>query len=386
MDVGSVDVVDTAPMLPSETGSDVGSLPEMQRDKEGDLRLREALKAFGEKTIVYSFDYRPWEIKVLSAADGESLRQDGVPSGMSYALLFKEAPPAALQMHVEKLARQQKGDSLMGFIGVMPMKIVPVVPPPPVEVGLSIDVPGDDRIAACFQSEGFVSEAITYIYKGDTYQVRIINNPDKLPLWAEGATKVFNFPYAIIISGLNPPKDLVAHLKKLAEVRWKKTVGYVPTEGFLFDDHFHRTAGLGPIMINRDGNLDGTFNQLIRDSFASHEFVSRVFHYEIGGKEYHVRIINNPGKQNVRIIKPFADPYGVREYKLDWAYRYGIMSDEKIPPELVKHIEDLAKPKISWWDWYRSFDVINGPRDISLKGGKKVTIGYRALFEYAHPE
>ncbi len=381
MDVSSVETVDALPV----TMETMDAMPAGKGDHEGDLRILEALQSRGEKTVAYSFDFRPWDIRVIRAHEGGSIRQEGIPSDVSYALVFKETPPDTLKTHLEQLARQEVGESAKGFIGALEVKPAPILPPP-VAVAAKPSLSSiDEQILECFHSDGFVSQAFPYIYDGERYDVRIINNPDNLPLWAEGASEVVYFPYAIIISGLGPPKDLVTHLKKLADERWKKITGYVPTSGFLFEDHFHRSAGLGPILINRNGNMDTTFDPLIRDCFSSSQFINRVFHYEIDGKEYHVRIVNNPQKNNIRVTQWFPDPYGVKECTIDWPYRYGIMIDEQAPPELVKHIENLAKPRVSWWDWYRSFDVKNGPQAVSLQGGKKVTIGYRAFFEYARP-
>lgn len=376
MEIGPVDSTDSVAVSAEE------GLPAGKRDAEGDRRILENLQRIGDQTVTYSYDFRPWSIRVVRAPSGESVELEGVPSGFSYALVFKEMLPGLLQAHLEGLARQVMGES-KGFIGVVEEKPVPVLPPVRESVAQPLTVSTDDLIAECFESSEFVNKVFSYVHESKAWDVRIIHNPDLLPLWAEGASEVVRFPYAIIIAGA-PSAELVSHLKGLAAARWKRQAGYVSLAG-LFQDSFHRSAGLGPILLNRDGNLNTTFDPLIQDCFASKQFINRVFHYQIGDEYFHVRIINNPDKSNIRLVKWFADPYKPQSYTMDWSYRFGIMVDEKAPLELIKHFQDLAKPASSWWDWYRGFYISNGVREIVLKGGVKGTVGDRALFEYARP-
>ena len=119
------------------------------------------------------------------------------------------------------------------------------------------------------------------------------------------------------------------------------------------------SVSMPPIAVSEQID-DPAFDAEIKDAFQSSDFVNKIFNYCLGDKCYKVRIIHNPEEVTFTAVKQFRLEYGdeVKNYSIDWSYKYGILTDVEAPQDLIDHLSQFTNA--SWWDWYFNFKVCNG--------------------------
>ncbi len=110
--------------------------------------------------------------------------------------------------------------------------------------------------------------------------------------------------------------------------------------------------------------FDPQMDAVIAQAFASQEFVNEVFCYSFNHTDYLVRILHNPEGNTYKVVRQhnLRNQYGPGSKKtkisISWNCRYGIITEQVVPQELIDHLSKLTQA--SNWNWYFNFKIHNG--------------------------
>lgn len=218
----------------------------------------------------------------------------------------------------------------------------------------TFDTAAETQILDVLRSEKFANAKIDYQFEEQIYPLYIIHNPQNEMLWTEGFSDTENWTLALVG---NLPLELVAHLKDLIPSIKSEKNSYVDLRGAgeiepkLFSE-------LKPIYVAKE-IVDPQTDAQVKEAFSSKVFVNKVFHYELKGEPYKVRILHNPQGLKLSAKRAFSVDGGPqRGYSISWDYRYGIIVDYEAPQALIDHLSKLTNA--SWWNWYYNFQIHNG--------------------------
>ncbi|MBX7066297.1 MAG: hypothetical protein K1X28_03610 [Parachlamydiales bacterium] len=212
----------------------------------------------------------------------------------------------------------------------------------------------EEIIGFCNENHSFAYRSFSYKYRGVEYEIQVLHNPEQQFLWSEELKSVVRWP-CVLTASTALPVWLENHLTEIAKSMSSKTVvDLKPYRNYLPEVY----TRVYPVEVSQEIE-NPEFDREIRELFAANAYVNRVFHYDIGGRIYSVRIIHNPEKNTLSWKQRFNFKDGeVKAFVLDWTNKYGIFVDRIAPDALVDHLTKLVSA--SWWDWYFNFKVENG--------------------------
>lgn len=275
------------------------------------------------------------------------------------------------------------------------------------------DTACDQQITQAVQSQSFTNQVITYPFQKKKWLVRVIRIPNNETL--KSGSVSFNYPVALVTKDLIP-QELFTHLEQLVE-RASTEEGCFFSNGSIYNGSSLFDSLANPQVITRPKpktvhsstiieipspeDMEKTFpcspiatansiadpkvDALIQEIFKSEKFRNEVFHYNIEGKTYKVRIIYNPHYLPIYASQKFKLYYGEeRLFKIPWEYKYGIISEE-MPRELIEHITSFIQ--LSWYDWYYGLlDICNGGKvSVEILYRKYETISWFHFMSTAAP-
>lgn len=217
------------------------------------------------------------------------------------------------------------------------------------------DAEADEKILHCMHSTGFSKMLVNYRFEGQEYTIRVMHNPQEEVLWESEllAPKLWSF---MMIA--NVPWDLSSHLQHLISDLKDKQNCYIDLRGLGYISPYIFSS-LYPVFIAE--TIDDLIQDgLVKKAFSSSEFVNEVFYYYLKDEFYRVRILHNPEGLPYSATKFFRLGHGapLNPHPITWNYKYGIITDEKVPQELIDHLS--AFTNASSWDWYFNFKICNG--------------------------
>lgn len=318
-------------------------LPKEKRDGEADRQIVECLSSpiFVNRVIKYSYDFRSWDIRLIYNPQHLvfSFAKGAGQFGGDYALITRDVLPKELSEHLQALIKQELGDA-RGYISFasttclrgesyadfdwystltegVPVQQVQLCPMYRERV---FSEEGDQKFLECFNSPKFVNKVIDYEYGVGRYQIRVIYNPENLPLSGKGFEEIENRSF-IVTSNRVLPSSLENHLKELAS-----------NGGGLFDISSCREYSFDAYASLQPDLAWHTSDQKALDFFASEKFVNTAFPYTFAGKTYSLRIIHNPERKPL-----WREGFSEVVY-----WPLVITSKEVLPYKLEHHLKKLA--------------------------------------------
>ncbi len=326
------------------------------------------------------------EMFALSDRERDFFENKAGRCDQKYALITQDAIPERLQQHLTGLIERQLGKTggCISIAGRMSLREecfpdaesdvpsaplrqpnFPAVKMDRIETEKFSSV-SDQEVLACFASPTFVNTKIDYLFDGYVFQIRIIHNPERDPLWAEGFPGPVHVPF-IITAKEALSFELEHQLKKLALSRWEGATDYIMQVLRFRDYPYNNYADLRPIVVNKERALDADFDAKIIEAFASQSLANIVLHYQIEGESYQVRIIHNPERERLFATRYFDHPFLRKEISLPFPYKYGILVDKEAPQELIAHLSKLMG--LSWWGLFTATSKICNGTGISFTEG-----------------
>jgi hypothetical protein len=196
---------------------------------------------------------------------------------------------------------------------------------------------------------------VNYRFEDQEYSIRVMRNPQSETLWGYGLSAPQAWSFVMIA---NVPWDLSSHLQHLISDLKDKQNCYIDLRGLGYISPYIFSS-LHPVFIAETIHHP-VQDELVKKAFSSSEFVNEVLYYCLKDKFYRVRILHNPEGLSFTAAKEFRLSYGapLNSYSITWNYKYGIITDEKAPKELIDHLS--AFTNASSWEWYFNFKVCNG--------------------------
>jgi hypothetical protein len=372
-------------------------------DREADTQIEGCFAApsFQNKTFSYVYDLTAYDIRIIHNPERAKIQAGNFASNMAFIIVSKDVVPQEVMRHLEKLAQASHGQDVYGYLdngGVTCMGLEcrsdfdafaatapeisrssPVFLGPPVQT--PFDLAADQQIRALFASNDFSNRVFTYTYDGQSYQIRIVHNPEKRTLVADNHFSTFDWDFGIIPEKFLP-NELANHLIDLAKTRWdsqakmfvcKELATYC--EGTTISS-IVAYAMVRPARVFTNGAFDPEADEQIRQIFKSTEFINKPFSYNYNGFNYAIRVIHNPNHEIVKIGKIY--------YSMEWNDRYGIMSLQNLPWDLTKHLYKLIE-NLTWWSYLFDF-TLSCTSQIGQQGYWYITDTYYAAFMGAAPQ
>lgn len=219
----------------------------------------------------------------------------------------------------------------------------------------AFDWQADQQIKKILHSSEFSNSIVQYRFDGSQYPIVIIHNPKHENLMG----KYYSSPIKIALTvSADLPFELSHYLEKKLYFEWDidDNDSIVDFKGFYSKEIF---VDLYPVYIAEI--IDDPASDIqVRALFNSSIFGNEVFYYHLGSKYYKVRVLYNPEKQTYTASEKYRlKKNGPLEcFTIKWDHKYGIITDQPVPKELIDHLSHL--PDASYRDWYFSFKVHNG--------------------------
>lgn len=233
------------------------------------------------------------------------------------------------------------------------------------------DADADAKILASAYSAEFLQETVEYPYGEYIYDISIMHNPSGLPLWAENFEWTPRWTLAML-AGL--PFELIAHIKELVpELNKERDDFYVDLRGY-GEMPLEALQALHPVYI-AETIADSKNDAEVQNVLRSTGFEGGVFHYQLDGKQYMVRVLHNPAGQTFSATRGYyLRGNNPKPVTISWNYKYAILMDKQAPQALIDHLSSFVQ--CSWWDWYYNFQVSNGTDVIHEVRGANITYVY----------
>lgn len=358
-------------------------------DTQTDRQIEELLNSavFAHKAFQYSYDCQPWDVRIATNPAKDMIEvSDGMRMRFDYGIFSKTCLPDPLKNHLRELIEGKlkiKGgghihcgtlNGVQAYDLLDHVKIAPHDPstkndlPKPFEIvpasnalsyrelqNAKYDHAVEAQIISFCTQNTFAKEVFQYHYEGKTYDIIAINNPEHLALTSNQFKDLKKWTF-VVSSTQALPTQLQWHLEDLFKKNIKDS-----TDSML---DLSRFRNYDPIILSElslaDVNIDGlknaAFDEKIKNIFESKEFINDIFHYQIDGQHYKVRIIHNP-ESFTPTVKIDGMPFFVPK-SLPWSKKYGIFIDKPAPKEFVDHLKGLVHPSSD--DWLINFEINNG--------------------------
>lgn len=227
----------------------------------------------------------------------------------------------------------------------------------------SKSVDQDLEIVNLFTEQTFTKLSIDYVWRGKTYLVHFVYNPEKEVIFSSELSKPVQWPFAMTISASTYPSSLVDHLKNLVPSKLLKDseslIDVADRTFFYTREHPDSVyTSLYPItMLSQIENPD--VDAEIVSLFQSDRLETKTVYYELDGEFYAVLLIHNPKKLKLKSNGSFESRENGRiNYIYTWKSKVGVFVDKKAPQKLIDHISGLYN--LSWWDSYWNLTIYNG--------------------------
>ncbi len=215
----------------------------------------------------------------------------------------------------------------------------------------------DQKIVDSVRGAVFSNTVVDYLFDGQTYPIRIINNPKGETLWGN---EEFEYPITsrlLMIGDL--PYVLYRHLEELIpEIRRDDDSLFIDLRGHHYPEPY---VELHPVHIAQSID-DPILDEMATKAFSSTEFANQVLHYYLDGQYYKVRLLHNPQGHTYTARRQYRLELGspLMWYRITWNHKYGIITDRLAPQNLIDHLSRFTNA--SYWDWYFNFIVEKGTK------------------------
>jgi hypothetical protein len=267
---------------PAEIAS---ALPENKRDRETERQILDFLSApgLGNKVFTYSYDHRPWEIRIISNPERKNFvpAEGNIHLSMMYSLISRDKIPSELETHLIGMIEQKLGTK-NGYISL----------------GSSMNgKPAFDLYA----------------------NVRVTASPpfNAIPI------ETPRFGTKIALPVLKPPSS--------SEQQKTKIEMKQPVKGP--DIAVVQPTKIPSFREQQEARFDLKTEEQIRALFKTSEFAKQTFKYNYGGTNYDLLVIHNPQRQ------PMAAE-GIEGLKR-WSFVVALQ-DRRFPVDLPSRLESLT--------------------------------------------
>lgn len=214
-----------------------------------------------------------------------------------------------------------------------------------------LDSEVERQIVDSIQSTEFSNFIVYYPYGGQNYPIQIVHNPQRQMLWGNQEPQPNSW---LFIAVADLPFGIAYDLNKWLLELFNEADCRIDLRGF---SDSKSVARLHPIWVAERID-DPLTNIRVQEIFQSPVFQNEVLYYHLGNQYYPVRLLYNPEKRSFSAAQWFRIDGVVRPYTISWSDKYGIITHQQVPQELIDHLSRFVQT--SCWEWYFNFTVYNG--------------------------
>ena len=247
------------------------------------------------------------------------------------------------------------------------------------------DEQSEEQILSTLLSKKFISKTVSYKYMEKTYDLQVVTNPLKKNLISSNC--ILSTPL-VVASYQTLPNELQTHLKEVIE---KHANG----QNILFEFDQEREYLPSVYKNLKTDRIAQSFSdsniwQEVKTALSSNKFISEVFAFQIGDKNYFFRILRNPENLTFKgSIDCFYKEYGFRDTKLPVGYVTNapllVLTNSIIPngfkEELAKSIQDVLGDNYEFLFFENQEITKNSPTDYFKQTYTQFTIPFYQLME-----